>query len=182
MVPQGCHDLVASVRVATIPLVLLIFACIGLYAVGANYFFERRIRRRMRHSRRYLSLADVRERIAAHGGALIIENPSLGWNFTHAWWTPDDLLSTSPFSVPTDEDYKNAAEKMKCLEWDKWCWDNYTCLDNGRVLTSRVERRVDGTRAQESVYGLGRCSHMDGACACPETTGESNRERGVTNG
>lgn len=122
----------------TVPLVLLILACIGLFAAAANYFFERRVRWRMRHCGRYLTLSDARERIALRGGTLIIENPSLGWNFTRAWWTPDDVLSTLPFAVPTKDDYKNAVTEMKCLEWDKWCWDNYTSLDDGRALLLRV--------------------------------------------
>jgi hypothetical protein len=122
----------------TIPLVLLIFACIGLYAVVANYFSERQIRRRMKQSGRYLSLSDVRDRIAACGGTLIIESPSLGWNFTHAWWTPDEIVATSPFSVPGENEYKIAAERMECLEWDRWVWDNYTCLDKGRAFLIRV--------------------------------------------
>ena len=122
----------------TIPLVLLLLACLGLYAVVANYLSERRVRWRMRQSGRYLSLFAVRDRIAACGGTLIIEQPSLGWNFTHAWWTPDDILSTSPFSVPTTDDYKAAAEKMSCLDWDKWIWDNYTCLEDGRAFLLRV--------------------------------------------
>ena len=141
----------------TIPLVLLVLACFGLYAVGANYFFELRVRRRMRQCGRFLSSADVSQRIAARGGTLIIEHPSLGWRFTHAWWTPDDVLSTAPFALPTEDEYKNAAATMKCLDWDKWCWDNYTCLDNGRAFLLRVwngasmERRLKKWSADLSV-------------------------------
>lgn len=122
----------------TIPLVLLIFAFMVLFAVTVNYQFERRVRSRMRRCGRYLRISETRWRIAENGGTLIIENPSLGWNFTHAWWTPDDLLEQSPFAVPTDEDYRNAAKNMKCLDWDHWCWENYTCLDNGRAYLLRV--------------------------------------------
>ncbi|QDS95655.1 hypothetical protein FF011L_44530 [Roseimaritima multifibrata] len=121
-----------------IPLVFAILALMGVYAVTANYMFERRIRRRMRRSGRYLSLSIARERIASDGGTLIIENPSLGWSFTHAWWTPDDVRSSSPFAVPTNDDYRNAAEQMQCLDWDKWCWDNYTCPDNDGAFLLRV--------------------------------------------
>ncbi len=122
----------------TIPLVLVIFAFIGLFAVVAHICFEYRVRSRMRRCDRYLRLSDVRQRIAVSGGTLIVENPSLGWNFTHAWWTPDDVISKSPFIIPNDEDYKNAAQEMKCLDWDKWCWDHYTCPDAGNALLLRV--------------------------------------------
>jgi hypothetical protein len=122
----------------TIPLVLVVLACFGLYAVAGNYLMELQIRRRMRRSGRYLNSSDVRQLITKHGGTLIIENPSLGWNFRHAWWTPDNVESASPFGAPTDEDYKDAAAQMKCLDWDRWCWDNYTSLDSGRAFLLRV--------------------------------------------
>lgn len=122
----------------TIPVVLLVLACIGLYAAVANFVFELRVRRRMRRCGRWLSSSNVRDRIAASGGTLIIEAPSLGWNFTHAWWTSDDVLSTSPYTIPTEEEYRNAAATMQCLDWDRWCWDNYTSLDNGRAFLLRV--------------------------------------------
>jgi hypothetical protein len=122
----------------TIPFTLLGFAYLGLLAVSANYLRELRIRSRMRRHGRYLRLSEIRSRIGQNGGTLIIEKPSLGWNFSHAWWTPDDLLSTSPFPVPTDEDYRKAAHSMRCPDWDKWCWNNYTCLDTGRAYLLRV--------------------------------------------
>ena len=117
---------------------LLVVGVFGVYAAVGNCVFERRVRSRMRRCGRFLRLHDVRQRIAAEGGTLIIEGPSLGWNFTHAWWTPDAVLGKSPFSVPTDEDYKKAAGEMKCLDWDKWCWDNYTCPENGHAFLLRV--------------------------------------------
>jgi len=27
---------------------------------------------------------------------------------------------------------------MECLDWDRWVWDNYTCLENGRAFLLRV--------------------------------------------
>ena len=113
-----------------------------------NYLLERRFQSKMRRCGRFLQWRDAQKRISAEGGTLIIEDVSLGWNFTHAWWTPDNLLSDSAFSEPSDDDYKQAAEGMCCLDWDKWCWNQYTCPENGRAFLLRVwngeslERRV----------------------------------------
>jgi hypothetical protein len=120
------------------PLGLLVIACLGLYAVASNYLLERGIHSRMKRCGRYLPLSQLRPRISEREGTLIIERPSLGWNFTHAWWTPDNVLAKSPFLQPTDEDYRNAAKKRQCLDWDKWCWSNYTSLDDGHAFLLRV--------------------------------------------
>lgn len=141
----------------TIPLAFFVIVCFGAYAVAANYYFVLGIRRHMRRRGRYVPSSEICERIAAHGGTLIIESPSLGWTFTHAWWTPDDVVSISPFAIPADEEYKNAAATMRCLDWDKWCWDNYTSPDEGRALLLRVwngasvERRLRQRFADLSV-------------------------------
>lgn len=124
--------------IALFPLVVLHIAYSGLCSVAANYLFERRVLSRMRRSGRYVHLSEAQRRIADGVGTLIIENPSIAWGFTRAWWSPEDSLALSPFSVPTKEDYKSAALDLKCEEWDAWCWKNYTCLDNGRACLLRV--------------------------------------------
>jgi hypothetical protein len=124
-----------------LPAVLLalpFFAWMWLYAECANYSSERRVLRTLRESGRYLSLADVLKHIEARGGTLIIEFPSFGWNYTRAWWTPDDVLSISPFSVPSKGDYEQAYRNCECLDWDKWCLENYTCMDSGCAYLLRV--------------------------------------------
>jgi hypothetical protein len=93
----------------------------------------------MRQCARFLHWRGLATRIAEEGsGTLIIESPSLGWGFTHAWWTPEKVLAVSPYTVPTDDEYRSAAEKMECLDWDRWHWDNYTDPDKGRGFLLRV--------------------------------------------
>ena len=119
-------------------IVLPIFAVFCVWAVVGNYLFEHRLQSRMRRCGRLLRWKNALGRISTEGGTLIIENPSLGWNFTHAWWTPENLPEDSPFSEPNDDEYQQAVEDWCCLDWDKWCWDRYTCPENGRALLLRV--------------------------------------------
>ena len=118
--------------------VLSFIAAIGLLAVILNYISECFLQLRMRWRGQYLRPAEVRRRIAKSGGTLIIENPSLGWNHTSAWWTPDDLPAISAFSTPSDDDYLKALDDGKCPEWDAWCYRNYTCPKQGSAYLLRV--------------------------------------------
>jgi hypothetical protein len=122
---------------AVLPVLLFVFT-LGIWAVTANYRLERRLRSRMRRCGRFLRIRTVSGRIAAEGGTLIIENPSFDWNFTHAWWTPENASLDAPCPMPSEADYRQAAKSMKCLGWDKWCWENYTSPDSGRAFLVRV--------------------------------------------
>jgi hypothetical protein len=123
----------------TVPLVLAILLAGGLYSVTHNFISELLFRARMRQCGRFLRWRQLSARIAEEGsGTLIIESPSLGWRFTHAWWTPEKVLALSPHALPTDDDYRSAAEKMQCLDWDRWHWENYTDPNKGRGLLLRV--------------------------------------------
>ena len=123
----------------TIPLVLAILLALGLYGVIRNFVSELLFRVRMRQCGRFLRWRELSARIAEEGsGTLIIESPSLGWGFTHAWWTPEKVLAISPYVAPTDDEYRSAAEKMHCLDWDRWHWENYTDPDKGRAFLLRV--------------------------------------------
>jgi len=122
----------------TVPLVLLILLTLGAYAGIHNFASELRFRARMRRRGRFLRWRELRDRIANEGsGTLIIESPSLGWGFTHAWWTPERILDVSPHAPPTTEDYRSAVN-LECFEWDRWQWENYTNPDDGRALLLRV--------------------------------------------
>ena len=124
--------------IASLPLLPAIIAYMGLCSYTENYLSERRIRLRMQRCGRFLRLSDARLRIAENGGTLIIENPTIAWDITHAWWTPENVLAKSPFPLPTKEDYMNAALERRFENWDFWCWQNYTCLDKGLAFLLRV--------------------------------------------
>jgi hypothetical protein len=149
------HDTVAEARVPwyrkvamvilfpfvlpTIPVVLAILLAFGTYAFIHNFVSECLFRARMRHCGRFLRWRQLSARIAEEGaGSLIIESPSLGWGFTHAWWTPENVLKICPHDLPNDEEYRGAAQKMQCLDWDRWFWKNYTDPDNGKGYLLRV--------------------------------------------
>jgi hypothetical protein len=116
------------------PAVLLVLAPLGLWAVTDSLVSEYCLRSRMRRRGRFLSMRRARKRIAAGGGTLIIESPSLGWGCTRAWWTSEDALTLAPHSPPAEADYRKAIECMKCLDWDRWFWENYTSPDRGRAF------------------------------------------------
>lgn len=120
-------------------LAFVILLALGLYAAIHIVVSELLFYARMRHCGRFLRWRHLSARIAEEGGGtLIIESPSLGWGFTHAWWTPEKVLAVSPYAVPTDDDYRSAAEKMQCPDWDRWHWENYTDPGKGRGFLLRV--------------------------------------------
>ena len=122
--------------VAMLPLVAVL-AGLGLCSVSANYVGEVWFQHRMRRARRFLSIAQVHDRIADCGGTLIIESPSFGWKYSRAWWTPVDVQTQSPFKTATLEDYQQGDE-LKCLDWDRWCWNNFTSPETGGGFLLRV--------------------------------------------
>lgn len=123
----------------TVPLVLAILLALTLHAVIHNFVSCMLFRAQMRQRGRFLRWRQLSARITAEGpGTLIIESPSLGWAFTHAWWTPEKILDISPYLVPTDDEYRSAAGQMRCLDWDRWHWENYTAPDKGRGFLLRV--------------------------------------------
>jgi hypothetical protein len=122
-----------------VPLVIAILLVLVVYAEIHIFVSEIRFRRRMRQCGRFLRRRQLNARIAEEGsGTLIIESPSLGWGFTHAWWTPDTVLAVSPYAAPTDDEYRSATKRMRCLDWDRWHWENYTDPDKGRGHLLRV--------------------------------------------
>ena len=124
--------------IVNVVVVLPVLACMLLYALVYNWISRYGLRSRMRRCGRYLSLAESQLRIAQDGGTLILESPSLHWDYRRAWWTPDEVRSRSPFTVQTEEDRRQAIEQSKVLDWDRWCYDNYTSPDNGRAFLLRV--------------------------------------------
>jgi hypothetical protein len=122
-----------------IPLGFAILVAFCLCAVILNFVSELLFRARMRQCGRFLRWREFSARVAEEGpGTFIIESPSLGWGFTHAWWTPEKVLAVSPYAAPTNDEYRSAAEKMQCLDWDRWHWENYIDPERGRGFLLRV--------------------------------------------
>ncbi len=134
-----------------IPL-FLFFGLIYLACECATVLGELRFRNQMHRRGRLLSRSEVKKRIAAEGGTMIIESPSPGWGNTRAWWTPDSLMALAPFPTPTEKDYEgDLFDKERAVPWDQWCWDNYVSPDVGRaflVKTSARKRAVEKWRRE----------------------------------
>ncbi len=99
---------------------------------------------RMGFRRRYIPSWELRRQICHDDGTLIIESPTIGWGITRAWWTAEDVVACSPFREPTQEEYKAKLSQVeeptesRALDWDRWCWENYTRLDCGRAMLARA--------------------------------------------
>ena len=123
---------------AIVPVVAIL---LGVWLISAihNFVSETCFYVRMRQRGRILRRRDLSSRIDTHGsGTFIVESPSLGWGFTHAWWTPEKVLAICPYPSPSDADGRRSAENMRRLDWDQWHWDNYTDPNRGRALLLRV--------------------------------------------
>lgn len=134
-----CYLVVAVplVLFALLPL-LLVIAPIGIFCLICTVVSEFSLRLSMQRRGRGLRMSELRRRITANGGTLIVEYLSPGWRLSHAWWTPDDLVAQSPYSMPDEDEFFNAFAEAKCLDWEKWCWRNYTSPDCGRAFLVRV--------------------------------------------
>jgi hypothetical protein len=170
-----------------LPLLLVI----GLFAAICIFVSEIRFRARMRRCGRFLRRREITARIEADGSStLIVESPTLGWGFTRAWWTSESVLAFSPYPMPSDEDFRGAAEKNQCLDWDRWHWENYTDPNKGRAflcsvwsgrwLERRIRRRFPDTSVVHTwtalVYALKPAAEQGGALGSVPAISSLERE------
>ena len=148
-------------------LLALIFAPVVMLAVLLGGAGEAMLWFRIARVGRCLPPWQVRKRIAAEGGTLIVESPTLGWGTTRAWWTADNVLALSPHPQPTPEEYKSrlqTAHEPACFDWDRWCFANYTCPERGRaMLIPALTQQIARGEAEEAISAVGGRSHLDGA-------------------
>jgi len=120
-------------------LVFLLLLLVWLYVGAANVILGFRFLIRMWRCGRFLRRRDFANHIGQSGpGTLIIDLTTLGWGVSDAWWTPDDIQSRAPVYPPRKEDYESPAMDKNRLEWERWCWNEYTNPDNGKALLLRV--------------------------------------------
>ena len=127
------------------PILLLIVGVFGpplFYVLLPGSLNEMCLPIQLRSRGRFIRSREIRNRIRDQGGTLIIESPAMGWNITRAWWTPDDVAGLSPFLEPMAEDYKRMTGDIhdQLHDWDRWCWEKYTSLDNGTAVLVRSWR------------------------------------------
>jgi hypothetical protein len=126
--------LVPVVYLTVVPLVcvILLFAasvvCIVVILLEIRFYLQ------MRWRGRFLSWRQWVDRLERGGtGTLIVDSPTLGWGMTRAWWTPEMILRICPYPQPTDEEVREAHRQGKCLDWNRWHWDNYVHPCKGRA-------------------------------------------------
>src|SRR4051812_30874654 len=117
--------IVGLIGVLLFAFVFLLLLVPALYLIVPYIVSEFRFRARMWRCGRLLRLSQLHDRVTKEGlGTLIINSPSLGWGITQAWWTPEKVLSLSPYTAPTDDEYDNGAEARQWIGWDRWIWEN----------------------------------------------------------
>ncbi len=101
---------------------------------------ELRFRRKMQRAGRGLSLRAFRSKQECTPGTLIIQDPTLQWNYTRAWWTSDDVLDATPYPCPSNQAYHAAIQTGAVPDWDKWLWQEYLNPSTGTAHLLRVWR------------------------------------------
>ena len=132
------HKAASNIWWFVFPFTFVIVLASGIRTYVEIVASEIRLRKRMRGCGRFLSRRELVDRIAEQGpGTLIIENPSTG-RHTHAWWTANKIMELAPTVAPTRNDYGEAVVEMRCLDWDRWHWENYVSPETGSAFLLRV--------------------------------------------
>ncbi|MCA9015350.1 MAG: hypothetical protein KDA77_08455 [Planctomycetaceae bacterium] len=123
--------------------VLPLMLAVCLYAACCNFGGEWLFYLSMWNDGRTLSRHKLRRRLdAGENGTLIIESPTMGWGFTHAWWTPDDVKTLSPVEKQGDDVYweqvLDLMEEDQPHPWDEWCWKEYVSPHQGKAFLLKV--------------------------------------------
>jgi hypothetical protein len=127
----GCLGLVVIV----IP-VCIILGLVGTYAESCCFFWGLRVKRQMARQNRTMSRAELIRHLQKSEGTLIIESTTLGWGWSRAWWTADDVFGLAPIKPPIAREGESTVsreEKLARYLFEKWAHEKYTDLDSGRA-------------------------------------------------
>jgi hypothetical protein len=105
-----------------------------ILAVAVELIFlpgEWRLRSEMRRAGRLLSKGELDRYLVLGSGTLIVEFPTVGWSYSRAWWTEDDLRDRVPAPSETD---------VTLEEFSRWCYETYIERDYGRARLVSVWR------------------------------------------
>lgn len=102
-----------------------------------HHRWKSNLRRQGRYRNKKLNLSELT------GGTLIVDAPALGWNVLYCWWTPDDLPTLTPFTIPSTAERKNhvhgTPDKLQ-MDFDEWCYENYLSVDTGSAILLATRR------------------------------------------
>jgi len=121
-----------------IGLPICLVAIMGLFSFFGLVFEEWNCKRRMRQQGRLLSIDDVKRKIEAEKGTLILEYPGLGWNVNRAWWTADDVAAIAPMPPRSlddlDDDLDVDLEDFDGRPFTEWAIAEYLSERTGKAL------------------------------------------------
>jgi hypothetical protein len=115
----------------TISLPLFLVASLTGWGFFDLMFWNYRVK--MRRSRRYVAVKELRLALVQNRGTFIIDHPSIGMGLYYVWWTPDDILSLAPVPPPPRNFYAEAT-RTHLHEFDEWLWNRYLNLDTGQAM------------------------------------------------
>ena len=134
--------ILAPIWILIAGVVLLALLVIYIPVMCSAFVAGRRWRRALRIAGRTQSpYALLRSQVS---GTLILDCPSLGWNTTYCWWTPDDIQSLAPISMPTDEDRRNTFKSRDdgklSHPFDRWVYERYLAQETGTAILLSTRR------------------------------------------
>ena len=126
--------------VAVIAIPVCLFAGVGLWCLGFNLLAEWQCRRKMRREGRLLGIDEVKRKIVAEQGTLILEYPSLGWNNSRVWWTSDDVAEIAPMPPRSIEDFEPDSdwEDFDGGPFTEWVVAEYLSEETGKAFLISV--------------------------------------------
>jgi hypothetical protein len=114
--------------VAVVLFLIVTFFALTPRTAWDNYKWRARFKRLGRYKN-----PDVHPHLLS-GGTLIVHSPARGWALTQCWWTPDDIASISPVSIPNDDDRgahaRSNTDKLE-MPFDAWVYQRYLNTDDG---------------------------------------------------
>ncbi len=131
---------------AYMALAFTLLVCLGIYAALGNIVHELYIRRKMRLAGRFIPWKKAIGLIENPPGTLIVESPTVGWNITRTWWTPDNVLAQAPV-LPLDTPESEPMDLAR-HPFIEWCHKNYTDTETG---SARLIAVYNGKRTAEKL-------------------------------
>jgi hypothetical protein len=114
---------------------------IMILGLCAEMFFipgECEFKGRMKSLGRCVSRRELRKRILASAGTIILDQPFFSWSITRMWWSSDDVAAlAADKNLSPDEDFPEF-DRLECRAFDSWIWDEYLNPVNGRALLAGV--------------------------------------------
>lgn len=134
--------------------VVLFFVVVIAVSLPRSLWLSHLWRQKLRRDGRYKNPAIQFDSLTT--GTLIVDSPTVGWNITQCWWTPECIAEISPEPIPTDDDrdshIRSKAEQLE-LPFDRWVSKRYLDANagtavligyrRGDVLARMISRRAN---------------------------------------